>query len=72
MGRLCDKAHLKVLSVVIHDLYFTWTLFGPYKTHAPLVIDTYRMLPHSVPAQNLQVVPWRKTQVFDYNSGIES
>jgi hypothetical protein len=57
--------------VVIRHLYIIGIAISPVETHAPLVIDAYRVFAFAVAVQLLQAIAWRHHQIVQSRRCIE-
>lgn len=58
--------------MVIHDLDIFGSSFAPSKANSQLVIDANTELAFSVPAQCLEAIAWRLTEIEKFNSRFKS
>jgi len=47
-------------SVVVHDLYFSRTLVGPFETDSVLIVQSDGVLPRSIAFELLEAEAWKR------------
>ena len=62
---------LQFFLVVIHDLHVKSISIAPNETHAILIVDSNAVLPSTITAKPLQVIPWRHPQVIELEGSIQ-
>jgi hypothetical protein len=57
--------------MIVHDLYVVRIAIAPSKANSPLIINTNAVLPLSVPAQGLEMIAGRGTQIANFHGNIQ-
>jgi hypothetical protein len=57
--------------MVIRDLHVKSISIAPNETHSIMIVDSNAVLPSTITAKPLQVIPWRHPQVIELEGGIQ-